>query len=128
MCSRGSSSTQGPSSTATCTTTPRGSAPALATPCGGKKVGRANELLKPDEVIEQVDSRTIAASPLFYNVKLEDVDLFFSIWQDFGVTCRLPGFACWLLMKHIAYQNEAMISRSSTSSCIQLREIMAPLF
>ncbi|CAN6235507.1 unnamed protein product [Urochloa humidicola] len=44
----------------------------------GKKVGRAKELLKPDEVIEQVDSRTIAASPLPYNVKLEDVESFFS--------------------------------------------------
>ncbi|WVZ86271.1 hypothetical protein U9M48_033079 [Paspalum notatum var. saurae] len=44
----------------------------------GKKVGRANELSKPDEVIEQVDSRTIAASPLPYNVKLEDVESFFA--------------------------------------------------
>ncbi|OEL17005.1 La protein 1 [Dichanthelium oligosanthes] len=44
----------------------------------GKKVGRAKELLKPDEVIEQVDSRTIAASPLPYNVKLEDVESFFA--------------------------------------------------
>ncbi|PAN38901.1 hypothetical protein PAHAL_7G205900 [Panicum hallii] len=44
----------------------------------GKKVGRAKELLKPDEVIEQVDSRTIAASPLPHNVKLEDVESFFA--------------------------------------------------
>ncbi|TKW05221.1 hypothetical protein SEVIR_7G161600v4 [Setaria viridis] len=44
----------------------------------GKKIGRAKELLKPDEVIEQVDSRTIAASPLPYNVKLEDVESFFA--------------------------------------------------
>lgn len=44
----------------------------------GKKVGRVKELLKPDEVIEQVDSRTIAASPLPYNVKLEDVESFFA--------------------------------------------------
>jgi len=44
----------------------------------GKKVGRAKELLEPDEVIEQVDSRTIAASPLPYNVKLEDVESFFA--------------------------------------------------
>lgn len=43
----------------------------------GKKVGRANELVKPDEIIEQVDSRSIAASPLPYNVKLEDVQSFF---------------------------------------------------
>ncbi|CAM0903999.1 unnamed protein product [Alopecurus aequalis] len=44
----------------------------------GMRVGRANELLKPDEIIEQVDSRSIAASPLPYNVKLEDVESFFA--------------------------------------------------
>ncbi|RLM58462.1 pentatricopeptide repeat-containing protein [Panicum miliaceum] len=45
---------------------------------GGKKDGRAKELLKPDEIIEQVDSRTIVASPLTYNVKLGDVESFFA--------------------------------------------------
>ncbi|CAD6260400.1 unnamed protein product [Miscanthus lutarioriparius] len=44
----------------------------------GKKVGRSKELLKPDEVNEQVDSRTVAASPLPYNVKLEEVESFFA--------------------------------------------------
>uniref|UniRef100_A0ACD5V595 Uncharacterized protein n=1 Tax=Avena sativa TaxID=4498 RepID=A0ACD5V595_AVESA len=44
----------------------------------GKRVGRASELLKPDEIIEQIDSRSIAASPLPYNVKLEDVQSFFA--------------------------------------------------
>jgi len=44
----------------------------------GKKVGRSSELLKPDEIIEQIDSRSIAASPLPYNVKLEDVQSFFA--------------------------------------------------
>ncbi|RDX83780.1 La protein 1, partial [Mucuna pruriens] len=43
----------------------------------GSKVGRAAELLKPEEVIEQVEIRTIAASPFEYNVKLEDVETFF---------------------------------------------------
>ncbi|XP_028122913.1 la protein 1-like [Camellia sinensis] len=43
----------------------------------GKKIGRATELLPPDEVIEQSDSRTIAASPLEYDVKLEHVESFF---------------------------------------------------
>lgn len=43
----------------------------------GKKVGRTTELLKPEEVIEQLDSRTIAASPLEYDVKHEDVESFF---------------------------------------------------
>lgn len=44
----------------------------------GKKVGRASELAKPEEVIEQIDVRTIAASPLEYSVKLEDVESFFA--------------------------------------------------
>ncbi|WVZ74653.1 hypothetical protein U9M48_022813 [Paspalum notatum var. saurae] len=44
----------------------------------GKKIGRASELQEPDEIIEQVDSRTVAASPLPYNVKLEDVQSFFA--------------------------------------------------
>ncbi|CAL4886769.1 unnamed protein product [Urochloa decumbens] len=52
--------------------------PALRVSEDGKKIGRASELLKPDEVIEQVDSRTVAATPLPYNVKLEDVKSFFA--------------------------------------------------
>lgn len=43
----------------------------------GKKIGRSTELLKPEEVLEQVDSRTVAASPLPYDVKIEDVQAFF---------------------------------------------------
>ncbi|KAI3821638.1 hypothetical protein L1987_09207 [Smallanthus sonchifolius] len=43
----------------------------------GKKVGRTTELLKPDEAIEQLDSRTIAASPFQYDTKLEEVESFF---------------------------------------------------
>ncbi|KAA8521793.1 hypothetical protein F0562_012466 [Nyssa sinensis] len=42
-----------------------------------EEVGRTTELLKPEEVIEQLDVRTIAASPLEYDVKLEDVKSFF---------------------------------------------------
>ncbi|KAK2968660.1 hypothetical protein RJ640_012503 [Escallonia rubra] len=44
----------------------------------GKKIGRAKELPKPEEIIEQLDVRTIAASPLQYDSKLEDVESFFT--------------------------------------------------
>jgi lupus La protein len=43
----------------------------------GKKVGRIAGILKPDEAIEQLDVRTIAASPLKYNVKREELESFF---------------------------------------------------
>ncbi|KAK2968653.1 hypothetical protein RJ640_012496, partial [Escallonia rubra] len=44
----------------------------------GKKIGRAKELPKPEEIIEQLDVRTIAALPLQYDSKLEDVEFFFT--------------------------------------------------
>ncbi|XP_024963499.1 la protein 1 isoform X2 [Cynara cardunculus var. scolymus] len=43
----------------------------------GKKVGRTTELPKPEEAIDQLDGRTIAASPIEYDIKLEEVESFF---------------------------------------------------
>ncbi|KAL9250467.1 La protein 1-like protein [Drosera capensis] len=43
----------------------------------GMKVGRATELAKPEELIEQLDNRTVAASPLPYDVTREAIESFF---------------------------------------------------
>lgn len=44
----------------------------------GKRVGRSTNLVAPEEILELVDSKTVAASPLPYDVKIEDIHSFFA--------------------------------------------------
>ncbi|CAN1837955.1 La protein 1 [Linum perenne] len=66
----------------------------------GRKVGRVTPLLNPEEIAEKLDQRTVAVSPLPFDINRESLQFFFqSTWQDlFQVnSVRLP--------KHIANTN-----------------------
>eukprot|EP01018_Ginkgo_biloba_P033249 Gb_04532 [translate_table: standard] len=83
----------------------------------GQRVGRINKLLKPDEVQEQVDSRTIAAGPLPYDVKLEDVECFFSQYGKVN-SVRLPRH----ILVNKALCGSALIEFSSDEEAASIRK------
>ncbi|CAL1386419.1 unnamed protein product [Linum trigynum] len=56
----------------------------------GKRVGRIGPLMKPEELVEQLDGRTIAASPLPYDVSRDALVAFFGQYGQV-TSLRLPN-------------------------------------
>eukprot|EP00252_Welwitschia_mirabilis_P024980 TRINITY_DN7642_c0_g1_i1.p1 TRINITY_DN7642_c0_g1~~TRINITY_DN7642_c0_g1_i1.p1 ORF type:complete len:419 (-),score=118.31 TRINITY_DN7642_c0_g1_i1:233-1489(-) len=83
----------------------------------GTKVGSVDKLEKLEEISREADTRTIAASPLPYDVTLEDAEKFFS--QYGAVKCvRLPRH----LVTNKAFCGTALVEFSTLEEAQSVRD------